>query len=242
MRQEAESKGRYANVRLGTIARLEIACDDILSGKAYQLADAQGYAQNVFPRTRPQLTYSLIGRYVKMRQRSALPDRTEWTGPAAAVISRDKDLKSYVDARRTEAFAVRHRKVRSNTAKAIEEIIAKLPIEDRYLVRSEIEKGRAWKQELDLAHQFSKRMRPVWIDDLNPLPKAEQAKASSELLGSDETELMRDLLVRLKNAQYLVPFALKYSDGVLRMNYSPSRPLIEKDEMAVIARLAGMPL
>jgi hypothetical protein len=242
MRKEAGLKGRYSNIRLGTIARLEIACDDILSGKAYQLADAQGYAQNDFPHTRPQLTYSLIGKYVKMRQRAALPDRAEWTGPAAAVVSRDKDLKAYVDARRVEAFAARPRKARSNTAIALEEIIAKLPIEDRYIVRGEIEKGRSWKQELDLAHEFSKRMQPVRIEDLNPLPRAEQGRASSELLDSDETELLRRLLVRLKNVQYLEPFGLGYSDGLLKMNFSPGRILIEGDEMAVIARLAGMPL
>ncbi len=242
MRMEAGAKGRYASVRLGTIGRLERACNDILSGKAYQMAESQGYARNDFPNARPKLTYSLIDRYVKLRQRSASPDCAEWTGPTAAVISRDKDLKAYVDARRVEAFATQNRRARSNTARTLEEIIAKLPIDDRYIIRAEIEKGRSWKNELDLAREFSKRMQPVRLDDLNPLPNVGQRASSSEMFGSDEAELLRRLLVRLKNVQYLEPFGLNYSNGSLKMSFSPGRILIAGDELAVIAGLAGVPL
>src|SRR5262249_39969171 len=65
---------------------------------------------------------------------------------------------------------------------------------------------RTHDRGVNVAHQLSKRTQPVRIEDLNPLPRAEQGRASSELLGSQETEVLRRTPVRLKNVQYLEPF------------------------------------
>jgi len=242
LRIDAASRGRYAHVRMGTIDRLEIACDDILSGRAFGLADAHGYAHNPFPNTRPMLSYVLVDKYVTMRQRLALPDRAQWTGPKAAVIGRDADLRAYVDARRLEAAGTKSRKVRGNAARELEHVIAKLPIEDRHLVRTAIEQGRAWKMELDVARQAVKRLQPVPIEDLNPSGTRGEEASLTSFLAVGDTELLREFLLRFKNADYLDPFGLVYTGGNVKMSFAPARVLIEKAEMEVIARLAGMPL
>lgn len=242
MRSDAASRGRYSNVRMGTIDRLEVACDDILSGRAFVLADTHGYVHNPFPNTRPMLSYALVEKYVIMRQRLALPDRAQWTGPKAVVIGRDADLRAYVDARRLEAAGTKSRRARGNAAREVEEIIAKLPIEDRYLVRNAIEQGRAWKMELDVARQAVKLLQPVPIENLNPSTTRVEEASSTNFLAAGDTELLRNLLLRFKNADYLDPFGLVYSGGIVKMAFSPSRVLIEKNEMEVVARLAGMPL
>lgn len=242
LRTDAATRGRYSNVRMGTIDRLEIACDDILSGKAYELADTHGYVQNPFPNARPMLSYILVEKYVNMRQRLALPDRAQWTGPKAGVIGRDADLRAYVDARRVEAAGKKPRRVRGNAARAVEEVLAKLPIEERYLVRSAIEQGRAWKMELDVARQAVKLLQPVSIESLNPTATHMGEASSTAFLSAGDTELLRDFLLRFKNPDYVDPFGLVYSGGNVKMAFPPSRVLIEKSEMEVIARLAGMPL
>lgn len=241
LRTDAATRGRYSEVRIGTIDRLEVACNDILSGKAFELAEVHGYVQNHFPKVRPLLSYVLVEKYVNMRQRLALPDRAQWTGPKAGVIGRDADLKAYVDARRFEAAGNKPSRVRGNAARALEDCIAKLPFEERYLVRSAIEQGRAWKMELDVARQAAKLLQPVAIENLNPATTRVGA-SSTGFLAAGDTELLRDFILRFKNADYLDPFGLVYSGGHVKMPFPPSRVLIEKSEMEVIARLAGMPL
>jgi len=242
LRNEAATRGRYSDVRMGTINRLEVACDDILSGRAFGLADAHGYVQNPFPNARPMLSYILVEKYVTMRQRLALPDRAQWTGPKAGVIGRDADLRAYVDARRLEAAGNKPRRVRGNAARELEDIIAKLPIEDRYFVRNAIEQGRAWKMELDVARQAVKLLQPVPIENLNASTTRVEEASSTSFLAAGDTELLRDFLLRFKNADYLDPFGLAYSGGIVKMAFAPSRVLIEKNQMEVVARLAGMPL
>lgn len=242
LRTDAATRGRYSVVRMGTIDRLEIACDDILSGKAFELAEKHGYVQNLFPSARPMLSFSLIEKYVDMRHRLPLPDRAQWTGPKAGVIGRDADLRAYVDTRKLEAVRNRPRKVRGSAERAVEDVIAKLPIEDRYLVRHAIEQGRAWKMELDVARQAAKLLQPVPIEVLNPAAERMGEASPTAFLSVGDTDLLRDFLLRFRNADYLDPFGLVYSDGSVTMSFPPSRALIEKAEMEIIARLAGMPL
>jgi hypothetical protein len=242
LRKEALTLGRYSKVRISTLDRLKVACDDILSGAAFKMAEKHGYADNAFPDQRPQLSYSLIEKYVRMRQRISPEERAKWTGPTASVISRDSDLKAYVDARRSEASAHKRRRIRSNLAQELEEIIGKIPIDSRYVVRGAIEQGRAWKNELDIARQAIKLMEPVPIERLTASQTANNFEGPTEFLAAPDAEIIRQLVRRLKTTDYLEPLGLAYSGGCVSTSFKPHRILVDKDEMLVLERLARVSL
>lgn len=162
---EAERLGRYAPTRLGTLRRLKTACDDILSGTAERMAESEGLAHNDY-RGPVKLNPAIIERYVNLRATMNRADCSEWTGPKASILRRDYGLRAYVDARRVEAFGTRNRRPKGNRATRVEDAINKLTLEDRNVVRDEIEVGREARKELNLLKETVKSLRPIEYEEL----------------------------------------------------------------------------
>lgn len=239
LRREASSIKGGSAARLGTLQRLEIACDDLLSGEAFKLAKSANVDFNQFHPGRKTLTSVAIGRYIKLRAR--IDGAEDWPGPNAVTIRRDPGLMQYVRQREIEAFGDRRRSSpRTSKARLVEEVVASIsPFDDQSLIREALEEGLAARQSLNSLLAALRRIPGLSIDQLFSGEKYIPPVSVQPPLDNNDRIVLRELLTRLTGGLVLEECNLRYSRNRLKLAVPPSVDLVYPEEFSLLRRLAG---
>jgi hypothetical protein len=231
--------------RLETLRRLKIACDDIASGKAVDYAEKAGADSAPF-KIRPRRIHSItVGEYIRIRRRLAGGSEGEklWPGPIESTLRADKDLKSYLEARQTEANGFRNKKYSKSTrAQTVNEIVSAIRgPHDRLLIMTVIEQGREAQRKLRLA---SAAIPKLWAIDLDAViaggATPETSFGNTSELTEQDRSALRKLLVKLTSNAELREFNLIYDHVRVKMRGGTGAALISKDELSLLRSLAQM--
>jgi hypothetical protein len=235
LRNESHDYDR-PEVRLATINRLVIACDEIESGRATEIIrSSTGFKGRIV-----EISATNIERYVKARHAAGIKD---WTGPTRTFIASDRSLNAYVKARENERLKPPTPKRPSERYKTLEDAIERIrEPEKRQLLRFEIEEGRAAKRKLALILNGLRRIPGVDIDlILRPSADANSRlpgpTRAAELDGADR-EILDQLVTRLLNAAEMQRAGLELDGKRLRMAVAPLTTVIRPVEMELLQRLA----
>jgi hypothetical protein len=229
--------------RLETLQRLKIACDDIASGKAVGYAEKAG-ADTVPFKIRPRRIHSIIvGEYIRIRRqlaRSSGGDKL-WPGPNASTLRGDIDLKSYLEARQSEANGFQNKKFsRSTRAQAVDEIVSAIPApRDRLLIMTVIEQGREAQRKLQLASAAIPKLWAIDLDAVIAGGAAPPLGSASEVTDENRSAL-RKLVVKLTSNAELSEFNLIHDGARVKMRGGTGAALISKDELSLLRSLARM--
>ncbi|MBO0902702.1 hypothetical protein [Jiella sonneratiae] len=227
------------DVRLGTLERLKTACDDILSGEAAKLAKRLDPSRAVQFGGRPlRLHPALIEAYVRLRNRET-PEPKRWTGPTAAFIRQDEDLRSYVSARFAEELAFREPQRPRSRKASFERSLESLSFENQMAIRERIEEGLEAKRKLNLLRASLRTMPAIDVDALvDGVGRAGAAPAPRSVLGPTDRVCLRQLIARLRDPLEMREFGLVYASQRLMMADPPETELIRKREFELLLALA----
>jgi len=242
-RLKDDAKAVDSSVRAATISRLETACDEILSGRAYALARKHSFSTTHFRPPHTRVNSAGIEAYVKLRDLAANFD-SEWKGPVSGTIQHDKLMKAYLSARTAESSGG-IKPARPGTRKdQVDKIVSALPdILDKTLVREELEDGRRALKTLNLALEALRKIAGVDVNDLAALSgrKSPSVKVMANAT-PEQKQLIRNLVVRLTNEDFLEEADLTYVGGSVRMKLPPGNRIILLEELALLAALADVDL
>ncbi|MCO6388936.1 hypothetical protein [Aliihoeflea sp. 40Bstr573] len=223
--------------RLGTLARLVEACDEILSGAAYHRAKSVGENPESFNPQFPKLNPRIIETYVRLRKRTE-KGSSEWTGPVGTTIRADRELRDYVKLRFAEVSAPKRSKARSNRAHQLEEIVNTVPgLTGQAMLRQALAEGRQWKRQFDI---LSAALRQGPVADIEGLRKGRLSITDISSLSSREQEILQHFVCRLKDAKTLAEFGLTYSGDRIKMDYAPGSDLVVAEELRLLEKMAGL--
>jgi hypothetical protein len=223
--------------RLGTLARLVEACDEILSGEAYNRAKSAGEDPESFNPQFPKLNPRIVETYVRLRKR-AEKGSSEWTGPVGTTIRADKELRDYVKLRFAEVWAPNRPKARSNRAHQLEEIVNTVPgLTGQAMLRQALAEGRLWKRQFDI---LSAALRQGPVADIDSLHKGRLSIMDMSSLSSREQVILQHFVSRLKDAKTLAEFGLSYEGGRIKMDYAPGSDLVVAEELRLLEKMAGL--
>lgn len=236
-RLKGEAKANGSERRLGTLARLEEACDDIVSGRALDLAREHGWDKAYFMQHR-RLVARSVHEYVLMRRYIA--PKSVWNGPTKDTIAHDKNLSAYLSARDTEREVARRPSRRGTKSRAIDDIIAeKLDFNDQAAVRAALEGGRLAKRQFDTLAAFFHKLAGVDLRQLDAFSFEDVARSIRGQIGGDDRQVLSKLVERLQNNTVLVEMGLVFRNGRVKMDYAPGTDLVRPEELTVLVRLAG---
>lgn len=241
LRLKAEAERAKDLRRVGTLERLQEACDDILSGKAYAIAKSAKEDSGYFNPNFAKLNSKTIDRYVRLRDKLE-KGKSPWKGPVATTIRGDRDLSAYVKLRAAQRGLPYRRSPRPLQA-AVDQIIDGIAdIQDQALLRETVIRGRQWKSQLDLLLKTLRQIPAIDIDAV-AAGRADRAVApgssSSAALGLEGARVLRELVIRLKDNDFLEDFELIYRSGGVRMDGGTGLELIAADELRLLEQLAG---
>ncbi|KQY03699.1 hypothetical protein ASE23_12950 [Rhizobium sp. Root73] len=224
-----------------TLDHLEIACQDIISGKAFQMAQKGQFDTKRFRPSRKILVAEDVHAYVEMRARMEGVE-TQWKGPKAGTIRHDKDMLNYLEALVVERYGSRQ-KTKNSPSTVVDEIIDKLSPSDQLEVRKALEYGKQAARELNVARELLRKMTGI---DLNSVKKETTIE---ELLGRIPTsipehqeKIIHQLLKRLTNTNFLAEMGLIYRAGRVKMDYGSGTELVTPDEMSTLSKLGKFTL
>lgn len=241
-RLQAEAK-RVSDIRrIGTLARLVEACDEILSGEAYKRAKSARQDPEAFNPNFVKLNSRLIEMYVRFRARLEKGEK-EWTGPVATTIRREKDLMTYLKLRDAEANRPGKPKRPTSRSRRADEIIDRIDnIHDQALLREVLAKAREAKRQLDIMVDALRKHPEIDVDALREgrytRRKVDGPEAQS-VMSADDTKVIRELVARLHDKDELDDFDLVYRIDRVKSEDS-GLELIKPKEMKLLERLAGL--
>jgi hypothetical protein len=225
--------------RLETLERLRIACDDLLSGKAAEMAKALGEDPQIFRMTGRKLTPTMVHRYVKLRQR--MGDQAYWTGPVEATIAGHERMRSYVKDRSLEAGLQTIKPRRGARQRELEEIVSSIkPMNDQTRIRAALEEGRLHKTELDLLRAALRKIPEIDEALITGKKPGRDATVIHPPLGREERSVLQTLIARITDNGYIREAGLVFEKGRLRMSYPPGKDILLPEEVRVLRMLAGM--
>lgn len=242
--ERLQSEARRADDprRIGTLARLVEACDELLSGGAYSLAKSARHDPERFNPNFVKLNSKLIENYVRLRQRLE-GGSSEWTGPVQTTIRKDKDLMTYLRLRAEEQNTPGRKKNPSPRRRKVDQVVDEIEgIHDQALLRETIAQGREWKTKLDVMLAALRKMPEIDIEALwagKPQRPRVTGPASPSAIGADEAQLLRKLVKRLQDNAGLEDFQLVFRLGRLKMDGGTGLDLVYPTEMKLLERLAG---
>lgn len=223
--------------RLGTLARLVEACDEILSGEAYNRAKSAGEDPESFNPQFPKLNPRIIEMYVRLRKRTE-KGSSEWTGPVGTTIRADRELRDYVKLRFAEVGAPNRPKARSNRAQQLDEIVNTVPgLTGQAMLRQALAEGRLWKRQFDI---LSAALRQGPVADIESLYMGRVSIIDMPSLSLLEQEILQHFVTRLKDAKTLAEFGLTYHGGRIKMDYAPGSDLVVAEELRLLEKVAGL--
>lgn len=240
---KAEAERRGDPRRLATLSRLVQACNDLQSGAAYRQAKAarETFAEIYDPRFL-NLRSKLVSHYVDYRRRIE-GSGSEWTGPHDVTIRRHPEWMTYLSLRRQESGPSR-KKRRSEGSKRLDDMIDRIPdVFERDQIRAAVERGRKWKNDLDIFVEACRKLPEIDIDLLREgkHPKRHvDAPDASSVMRPDDVRVIRELVMRLQDNGYLEDLELVYRSGRVKMSHGLGRDLIMPEEMQLLERLAGL--
>lgn len=235
LRESAQRMARPA-IRIGTIDRLVVACNAIESGEAGDLIkEVTGRTGRL--RLNLEINPTNIEKYVKARGRR---DQA-WSGPTRVTIAKDENLLAFVQAREEERIKPFRPRRPTDKFRMIEDAISKLTtIEDRMLLRHEMESGRKAQRDLGL---LRKGLRAIPGIDINHLlfGTPPSVLAAGSLPGSavsiGDREILLRLFTRLTDQDELSRAGLEIENNRVRV-IATKRALVKPDEIALLKRLA----
>ncbi|MBP0438055.1 hypothetical protein [Tianweitania sediminis] len=239
---EADAGGN--RTRLGTLARVVVACDDMVSGEAHKLAKKAKMHGAKFDPQFVKINSRTVHAYVKLRAHLDGP-KTEWVGPWDTVIRADKDLKAYVDLRHQELVEGQPAKPKSRGARSVEveRIVDGIEsLTDRQTLRFALADARKWKRDYDILAATLSRMPALNVEELlkgNASPTAVAGSASPGVLTPEEMRTLRKLVARLRDDRVLADFELMHASGAVKMDGPPGLDLVYPEEIGLLARLSG---
>jgi len=236
LRQQA--RDNESETRLRTLARLEEACNDIVSGQALEFARKHGWDLSFFLPHR-RLVPNSVDQYRRMRKFA--DPKSDWTGPTKDTIAHDEGLKGYVSARDAERDQARRPPRRATKAGSVDEIIAaKLDFNELQLVRTALERGRQAKLKFDTLAAFFHRLSAVDLRQYDTFSYEDVARSIRGQISGDDREVLSQLADRLQDNELLVGMGLVFRNGRVKMDFSPGTDLVKPAELRVLVRLAGL--
>lgn len=241
MRSAAQQSARSA-VRLGTLVRIETACDDIASGDAIKFAQRAKMDALPFKSTPPRINSLTVDHYVKVRRR--IDGAVDWPGPTASTIRSDTDLMNYLAARQAEIRGPIRPRKRSPRARRIVDILSDIKtMEDRAIIMEALEDGYAATTRYQIAKAMVRELAGVNLDDM--LKKSEgspnQYPSRIEVSGPLPTksrQTIKRLLARFYDDQWTKRFGLVFDGKRVKLAFPPGSTLIEMEEIEVLNDLA----
>jgi hypothetical protein len=229
--------------RIGTLARLVEACDEILSGEAYKRAKTAKLDPELFNPNFVRLKSNIVHQYVLLRKKLE-GGNSQWNGPVATTIRAEKELMAYLALREREAERPKRPRYKGPRTRRLDEIVDRIEgISDQAVVRQALADGRAWKRELDILLAALRQLLPhIDIDALregkalftNPREPAVVAG-----LAPQDEHVLRKLVARVQDAEFLSEFGLVNRNGRLKMDIAPGLDLIFPEELQLLVRLSG---
>ncbi len=231
--EEKVATGNHkARSRMDTLLRLREACEAIQEGI--------GTSQFKEPKSRQQVT-----------QRKVTPENVHqfctskgYNGPHWATIRKDKKLLEYLRLRNDEySSGAKYKRKTTGHQREINEALNRISIpDDRSLLWEEIELGRKAKSQLDT---FSYVWSRLPFSDIDAMPgkniTVENLVNSFSGIDQKSRDILRAMLARLSDNQFLSTFGLEHAGGRLRLDIPPGTFFIHKEEFALLFRLAGAP-
>jgi hypothetical protein len=110
-------------------------------------------------------------------------------------------------------------------------------------IRAAVERGRKWKNDLDIFVEACRKLPEIDIDLLREgkHPKRHvDAPDASSAMRPDDVRVIRELVMRLQDNGYLEDLELVYRSGRVKMSHGLGRDLIMPEEMQLLERLAGL--
>jgi len=234
-----EAKDNGSDRRLGTLARLKEACDDILSGRALELARKKGWSTTYFHPHRRLVALS-VHEYRKLKQ--SLSPGTEPPGPTKDTIAHDKGLSDYLQARDGERNGARPSARKGTRARRTDEILLEnLDFNDQSVVRTELEEGRRARLRYNTLAAFFHKLSGVDLRDRENFSFEDVAAEIRGQISSDDRQELSNLVVRLHDNRVLAGMGLQYEkDSARIMTDLGDLVLVTASEMRVLVRLAGL--
>lgn len=252
LRAEARNLGRPEK-RLATLDRLQKACDDLASGKAADYVRDAAESDPIMARVfKAHFKWGAVAikpprieEYVKARRLldQQNGEMSSWTGPMAATIRGEPDgLLAYVRRREIECECgnVRHGK------SVIDGFVDSIPdLDVRQAIRIELEVGQEAIRQLRMIKQGLQQIPQIDVyailgEKKGPaaLPSGTGAESTSVPCKNRDVELIRELLARLADNNFLAGFDLQ-ADGKRVKNKATKEALISNTEMAALKRVVG---
>jgi len=240
-RLQEEAKRASDLRRIGTLARLVEACDEILSGEAYKRLKSARQDPEVFNPNLVKLNSRVIEMYVRFRARLD-KGKTEWTGPVATTIRGDKDLMAYLKLRDVESKRPGRPKRPTPRSRRADEIIERIDnIHDQALLREVLAKAREAKRQLDIMVAALRKHPEIDVDALREgeySPRKIDGPVAQSAVSVGDTKLIQKLVARFKDNEELDEFDLVYRSG--RVKTETGLDLVYPEEMKLLERLAGL--
>ncbi|MGX9988829.1 hypothetical protein ACS4RR_006285 [Rhizobium sp. Z1P35] len=237
-RLRGEARLAQSARRLATLARLEQACDDVVSGRALELARKHGWDGSRF-RAHRRLVAASVDEYVRM-MRYAEP-KGGWTGPTKDTIAHDQELASYVNCRDAERATSKKPPRKGTGARRADDIVTeKLDFTDQAIVRAALESGRLAKRQFDTLASFFHKLLGVDLRSHDAFSFEDVARSIRAQISRDDREALASLVDRLHDDVRLMEMNLIIDKGKVRMYDGLRSVLVERSEMAVLIRLAGL--
>jgi hypothetical protein len=235
--QEAKDNG--SDRRVGTLARLKEACDDIISGRALQLARKKGWSTTYFHPHRRLVALS-VHEYRKLKQ--SISPRTEPPGPTKDTIAHDEGLSDYLRARDNERNGARPPARKGTRARRADEIILdKLDFNDQTIVRTELEEGRLARLRYSTLAAFFHKLSGVDLRNRESFSFEDVATAIRGQISGEDRQAIASLVTRLHDNRALAEIGLQYEERTGRvMTDLGDLVLVTAGEMRVLVRLSGL--
>lgn len=235
--QEAKDNGSVK--RLGTLARLKEACDDIVSGRALELARQKRWKTTYFHPHRKLVARS-VHEYRRLKQ--SISPKTEEPGPTKDTIAHDGDLFSYLRAREEERDGARPPSRKGTRARKSDEIIAaKLDFNEQTIVRTELEDLRLARLRYNTLAAFFHKLSGVDLRNRESFSFEDVACEIRGQISGDDRQAIASLAARLHDNRTLALMGLQYEEGTGRvMTDLGDLILVTASELRVLVRLSGL--
>lgn len=223
--------------RRHTAERFLIACEDLLSGRAQEMAKTMHQDPLDFAIKPHLISSDDIGRYILLRRR--VEGYSMWPGPVAVTVRKNRAMMRYIEERR-KAFARPRKPRRGARAARLEEVVDKIedPV-DQSIVREALAKGDVAKRQLDLALTAIARLGGVDYEDLHSLNLSTGGlPIPQKTLSLADRNIARALWARLSDQRFLDVYSLEFVDKLVCLTFSRSDILVFPEELSLLERLA----